>query len=454
MSAGKEAHLFQPRAADPSAWLVLVQLQNTISSKLERLEGRISSQDRRIAANCRRLDALENKLRVAFEDVAASFSQEKWEYLKGDPKELHREAVKDNYETPISPDTDQKKNNPDILLRIKEEEEPYVWVPQESGMKEMTHSDTDHEAIQEEKQEKNPEDHPIILEPIPRESGNICENLPQRAERREISQSQQKSEKERRNPAGECGRSDGRLPKIPGHLRHHKRKENGKKSFLCETCGRRFDRKYCLLIHQRSHIGHKRFPCSECGKCFIQKFILKLHQKIHTEKKTFTCIECKKCFSRKESLVIHLRTHTRKKPFHCSEGEESYRSRFSLTKHQKMKTERTCVCCKSEDLFLQKENLVHQKGDTGKKQFNCPMCDKSFIYLSQLRRHHLTHTGLAREKRFPCTKCEKSFIYLSELKRHQLIHTGVKPFSCTECDRSFTQLSNMKRHQKIHMGVR
>ncbi|XP_030050946.1 zinc finger protein 2-like, partial [Microcaecilia unicolor] len=80
------------------------------------------------------------------------------------------------------------------------------------------------------------------------------------------------------------------------------------------------------------------------------------------------------------------------------------------------------------------------------KSSECDTCFKSKVYL-QL--HEMTHT---KKKPFKYSNCDKSFSQKRSLQRHKISHTGHKPFNCSECDKCFTRRSNLTQHEKIHTG--
>ncbi|XP_077313424.1 uncharacterized protein LOC143934042 [Lithobates pipiens] len=79
----------------------------------------------------------------------------------------------------------------------------------------------------------------------------------------------------------------------------------------------------------------------------------------------------------------------------------------------------------------------------------CPVCFRSFLYVSDLERHSITHTEC---KPFDCKVCGKSFKRSSHLQRHKHIHTGARPFLCNICRKGFRESGELQRHQRVHTG--
>ncbi|XP_071785370.1 ras-responsive element-binding protein 1-like isoform X2 [Asterias amurensis] len=93
----------------------------------------------------------------------------------------------------------------------------------------------------------------------------------------------------------------------------------------------------------------------------------------------------------------------------------------------------------------------------------CPYCNRKFPWISSLRRHILTHTGL---KPFQCPQCNSSFSTKSNCERHIVrrhclnVSPGSKapelPFTCLEgcsdCAYS-TKLKLIKHYEVQHVGV-
>ncbi|KAM9719549.1 uncharacterized protein ACNS7B_020330 [Menidia menidia] len=194
-----------------------------------------------------------------------------------------------------------------------------------------------------------------------------------------------------------------------------------KKTFLCQTCGRKFGYSWALARHVRTHTGEKRHSCKTCGKRFNQTCNLAVHTHTHTREKLFSCKTCGKSFSQSGKLTIHIRTHTGERPYFCGTCGKSFRRGDSL--------------------------LIHMRLHTGERPYLCNDCGKRFAYSSSLKQHVTTHSG---EKHFPCKTCGKSFRQKSNLTVHLRTHAGEKRFSCKTCGKSFSQKNSLQRHKRAH----
>ena len=92
-----------------------------------------------------------------------------------------------------------------------------------------------------------------------------------------------------------------------------------KKKFVCDLCGKAFQRKDHMTQHRDFvHNGIKRYGCPICNKFFSRKENVTNHVKVvHQKKKDFQCEICGKYLISKFSLENHKRTHTGEKPFVC-----------------------------------------------------------------------------------------------------------------------------------------
>nr|XP_033788816.1 zinc finger protein 664-like [Geotrypetes seraphini] len=403
------------------------------------------------------------RMQVTFEEVAVSFSQEEWEYLDEEQKELYREVMKDNYQTLISLGTGFPTITPKIISYIERGEEPYIRGEPGSEERETGNSScsADHQIRHKWKRIKNRGEYLVKMEQIQTQSENVSVNISQRPEKINTKNCKQES-KEQKPPTRDttdgvtkCERNERELSNISEDKIHLAERpfqiNNSDKVISGFLHGKRKDEKHLkeLQMHKRDHKNEKIFTCSECNQSFTRLSGLKRHQMIRTGYKPFTCTECNKSFTRLSDLKTHQRIHTGHKPFTCTECSKSFTRLSDLKTHQRIHTgQKPFTCTECNKSFTQNSHLRrHQRIHTDQKPFTCTECNKSFTRLSDLRRHQSIHIG---HKPFTCTECNKSFTLLSDLKRHQRIHTGHKPFTCTECNKSFTQLSDLKRHQSIH----
>ena len=87
-------------------------------------------------------------------------------------------------------------------------------------------------------------------------------------------------------------------------------------------------------------------------------------------------------------------------------------------------------------------------------QHQCPDCDKTFLFASQLQNHHGQHM---KYKQYPCwwLKCTKGFSYKCDLRKHIEAHKNkAKSKKCSYCTYTNAEQRNLDRHLRTHMDYR
>ncbi|KAL8292146.1 hypothetical protein RQP46_001612 [Phenoliferia psychrophenolica] len=84
-------------------------------------------------------------------------------------------------------------------------------------------------------------------------------------------------------------------------------------------------------------------------------------------------------------------------------------------------------------------------------RFVCELCGETFTRRYNLRGHQRAHRN---EKPYACSYegCEKAFARAHDCKRHELLHLGVRRYHCDPCQRDFVRLDALQRHHRSEIG--
>lgn len=229
----------------------------------------------------------------------------------------------------------------------------------------------------------------------------------------------------------------------------------------CEICGKTM--KQCSLNSHKSRLHSSnaaKYECDSCGKRFFKKYALSGHIQTHIEKhhrkRPFTCDLCLRTYMTLDAVKIHKKlSHTKREPgqlftCYCGKTLQTQGGLYYHNKnvHQRQENEKTCGKCNKvlvNSYALKKHvRIYHTEG--GQNNYMCNVCGKFFNSQSHLTSHQYLHG----DKKFVCDfeGCEKKFYSINNLTTHRkLTHLKLREFSCTTCDKSFS--SNQKLHRHI-----
>ena len=199
--------------------------------------------------------------------------------------------------------------------------------------------------------------------------------------------------------------------------------------YPCDMCSHILSTEISWYIHRRAHGDVKNeHLCPCCEIVFTTSEKLNQHFCIHSEGKKNQCSFCRKDFTEISSLLYHEAGHLNgpsyEKVLDCELCHKVFSSPSALSKHAR-------------------------REHVGFRPFVCQICNKRYIFRSDLIRHHSSHTGA---KPFKCSYCPKLFAHKKYLVPHERIHTGETPYQCTYCPKKFSSKDSLTYHERTHTG--
>lgn len=115
----------------------------------------------------------------------------------------------------------------------------------------------------------------------------------------------------------------------------------GERPYICDQCGASFAYSSILAKHKKSvHQKIRSFACQICDKRFIVKSKLSEHLFTHSGERPFVCDQCGRAFNRSSTLETHtLRVHQKHIRLHpCTICDKRFFMLAELKKHSRTHT--------------------------------------------------------------------------------------------------------------------
>ena len=185
--------------------------------------------------------------------------------------------------------------------------------------------------------------------------------------------------------------------------------------------------------------------------------------------KVYKCTECDYTSHKRTRWTEHMgRVHglltekdlERQKhaQFDCMLCDKSFIFEKDLKRHNKIVhtavTHFCNVCNKTyKSKYVYDKHIATHKEGYVRAMFTCQICKREFTTKFSLA-NHIKSAHLGIQKTYLCPTCGKSFNQIRSYRQHANVHAGIKPYVCEICGKGFTYDSSLKDHRYMHDNIR
>ncbi|KAK6627704.1 hypothetical protein RUM44_010183 [Polyplax serrata] len=219
-----------------------------------------------------------------------------------------------------------------------------------------------------------------------------------------------------------CGKELSSLVTLKHHMNLHKPEEE--RPFQCSHCKKSFCCKNDLNNHEKAiHVPENErqdFICDMCGKVFQRVATLKYHlSTVHLQDRKYICEICAKCFTTPSGLRTHINAvHSLHKPIQCHKCQKWLKTTGTFQKHLQLHQNNTYPCSHCDKVCKSSTSLrSHLVKHSEKRPYSC-------------ENHSAQHNAGSGYK---CPDCPKLFVNMSNYYTHKKrMHSSEKVKNCGE----------------------